>query len=125
MKIAPACLVAAALVLPACLPGFGREAPAVAAGPVAVPRTPDRLISFEVLAGATSFGSFYKFGPVAWEGPHPDNGQIVTWTETSADRLGLVLFTATPRIRTLTVRNDGRVTALGLTNGILLNPVFQ
>jgi len=125
MKIAHACLLWVALALPACIPGFGREEPPATPVAVAEPRTPDRLIGFDVTVDATLLGSFAKIGPVTWEGPHPDNGQVVTWTETRADHRTLELFTETPRIRTLTVRSDGRITALGLTDAILQNPVFQ
>ena len=125
MKIAASCLLGAAFALTACINELLRPEEVVVVEEVVIPRTPDHLVRFDVVTGAETFGTFQKVGPLAWEGPHPDGGRIVTWSETGVDRQSLELLTATPRVRTLTVHSDGRVTALGLTGAVVLNPIFE
>lgn len=121
MRLLPLCLILPALALAACNASSSREAEqasaaaahaqnaadaAAAAAAAAAPQTtPDRLSSFVLATGGAQL-NFRRTGPTTWEGPSPDNGQVVQWSQEDADSASLVLYTETPRIRTMTVYDD-------------------
>lgn len=95
--------------------------PAAAAAATAAQTTPDHLVSFDIVVNGTSVGSFRKTGADVWQGPSLDSGEIVTWSQEDADALSLVLYTETPRIRTLSVYSDDTVSSSGLPSGATIS----
>ena len=89
--------------------------------PAVQAKTPDRLTAFSIrVPDGRHLGLFRKTGNKSWVGPSLDSNAMVQWSEEDADSLSLVLYTETPRIRTMTVYGDDSVSSSGLPGGSVL-----
>jgi hypothetical protein len=89
--------------------------------PAAQQKTPDRLTAFSIRAGdGRHLGLYVKTGSNTWTGPSLDSNVTVQWSQEDAGSASLVLYTETPRIRTLIVHDNDDVSSSGLPGGSVL-----
>lgn len=89
--------------------------------PAAQKNTPDRLTAFSIRAGdGRHLGLYVKIGSKTWTGPSLDSDATVQWSQEGADSASLVLYTETPRVRTLIVLDNDDVSSSGLPGGSVL-----
>jgi len=89
--------------------------------PAVQEKTPDRLTAFSIrTTDGRHLGLYRKTSKTTWVGPSLDSDEVTEWTETGADKGSLVLYTETPRVRTMQVYGDDSVASSGLPNGSVL-----
>ena len=59
---------------------------------------------------------YRRISPDLWSGPHPETGQVVTWSARTSD-LSLTLYTEQPRITTMVIYVDTNTVASSALNG--------